>query len=267
VRIAPRVLVLGGMPVDEMTRAVAAVLDAAGRAALSHSSAAAYWGLPGFRLDPLQVTRRRDGTFRTDAFATVHTSRVLLDSHLVLSDGIAVTTPARTLFDLAPHVHPQRLERLVDRCWSEGLVTVPLLERTLRELAQRGRPGIALMRDLITARRQELRPPESGLEARFQQLLAEDGQAPMERQVEVGGGAWIGRVDFLDHTARLIVEIDGDRFHGSLSDRRDDEQRTRELEAAGWRVLRFNSFDIWHRAAEVQRRVRLARRTTKRSGW
>ena len=42
------------------------------------------------------------------------------------------------------------------------------------------------------------RPPESGLEARFMQILADAGEPPLERQVDLGGHDWIGRVDFLD---------------------------------------------------------------------
>lgn len=260
VRIAPRVFVVGGKPIDDISLMVAAVLEAGGRSALSHGSAAAYWAFPGFQLRPIEVTRQRDGTFPDSTLATVHTTRILVERHLALVHGIHVTTPARTLFDLAPRLHPARLERLIDRAWSDGLVTIPLLERTLTELRARGRAGIAIMRQLIAARRDGLRPPESGLEARFQQLLAEDGQAPMERQVDVGADAWIGRVDFLDRKAKLIVEIDGDRFHGSLSDRRADEERTRKLEAAGWTVIRLTAFDVWHRPREVQDRVRRARR-------
>ncbi|WP_334144415.1 type IV toxin-antitoxin system AbiEi family antitoxin domain-containing protein [Rhabdothermincola sp.] len=258
-RVAPRVLCLGGVPMTTELRQWAVLLECGGTAALSHQTAAAHWGLPGYRVEPIQVLRLRDGTYPPSRLGVVHHTRSLPDEHVAILDGLRITTPARTLFDLAPHVSPGRLERLIDHAWSHRLVTGRLLDRTLRDLSRRGRPGIRIMRALLAERGPDYQPPDSALEARFEKLLREDGQAPMERQVDLGGADWLGRVDFVDHEARVIVEIDSDLHHTSISDRRADAARQAALEAAGWLVVRITEFELWHRPQEVVERVRRAR--------
>jgi very-short-patch-repair endonuclease len=177
--------------------------------------------------------------------------------------GIAVTTPARTIFDLAgdPAVHPGRVERVLDTAWARRLVTYRSLHQMLHSLAKRGRPGIGVMRSLLADRPVDYRPPESGLESRFRQLLSEAGLPPMERQVDVGDEAgWIGRVDFIDRANRVIVQIDSDLYHGSVLDQQRDATQTAALRAAGYVVVRIVEFDLWHRKDEVLNQLRALRR-------
>jgi very-short-patch-repair endonuclease len=262
VRLAPRVLCLAGVPLTDRLLLHAALLESGGLSAISHESAGAHWLYAGFRLLPPQITRHRDGTYPKMRLGRLHTTRVLPDSHLTDVNGLLLTTPARTLFDLAPRVSPERLERLLDRAWSRRLVTGALLHRMLIELEGSGRAGIVAMRALLEDRGCDYRPPESGIETRFRQLIREDGQPEMERQLDVGDETWLGRVDFVDREAKVIVEIDSELYHASISDRRSDEARRKALEAAGWIVLRITEFDVWHQPQRVQRAVRLARRRT-----
>ena len=46
--------------------------------------------------------------------------------------------------------------------------------------------------------------------------------------------------DFASHQLRIVIEVDG----GQHSDSRSDEARTRYLEAAGYRILRFWNNDV-----------------------
>ena len=198
--------------------AQAGLLDVGGEAALARWSAAAIWQFPGFELRPVHIVRGRNPGVRSSELAVVHTSTTFDERHIAVVDGIRVTTPARTIFDLAGVVHPKRVERLLDRAWSRGLLTGWVLRRTLDELAVRGRPGIQLLRELADARPEDFRPPESNLEARVNELLVADGQRPLERQVDLGGDEWIGRVDLYDRDHRLIFEVQSDLHHLSLSD-------------------------------------------------
>jgi very-short-patch-repair endonuclease len=262
-RLAPRLLVLGGVPITDDLMTFAGWLECGGRSAVSHQTASAHWRYPGFRPRPIQVVRLRDGSFPPVSLARVHTTRELPDTQVVEVDGMLVTSPARTLFDLAPTVHPRQLERLLDRAWSHGLLNWWIMQRTFKELQRRGRPGIAVMRELLEARPVDYVPPASNLESRFQQLLRDDGQSPLDRQVNVGDDVrWLGRVDFLDRDAGLIVEVQSDVHHTSVSDRASDADRRAALTEAGWQFVEVAEFELWHRGAEVQRRIRLAR-----SGW
>jgi very-short-patch-repair endonuclease len=75
----------------------------------------------------------------------------------------------------------------------------------------------------------------------------------------VGGETWLGRVDFIDREAKLIVQVDSERYHSSLIDKRADDAQTAALEAAGFFVERCTDFEVWYCADEVARRVRKAR--------
>ncbi len=199
----------------------------------------------------------------------MHRPRKLLESHVTTLAGIPVTTPARTLFDLATNgSHPKRIERALDTAWSMGLVNHASLSSMLADLEGRGRRGIATMRQLIADRPPDHRPVDSGLEFRFLELVRRAGMSGMSRQVHVGSkDRWLGRVDFIDRERRIIVEIDSDRYHGALIDARADAERTRALEEAGWIVLRFTEVDLWHRADNVIDRLRTARDLRFHSGF
>jgi very-short-patch-repair endonuclease len=244
---------------------MAAVLDAGPGAVLSHHSAAALWELPGFDLRDLHVTRLRTGTRRGVRLAREHRPRALLASHVTEFEGIPVTTPARTVFDLAALVHPLRVKRALETAWSHHLLNGVRMAVMLDDLGKRGRTGTTVMRELLAERGPDYIPPDSGLEGRFHDILVRDGQRPMRRQVHLGGDSWLGRVDFVDEDVPLIVEIDSERYHSALIDRQADEEQTAALEAAGFTVFRCSDFQVWYRADEVtvpirKKRAVLARR-------
>ncbi len=64
------------------------------------------------------------------------------------------------------------------------------------------------------------------------------------RQVPVGGYV----VDFACPAARLVLELDGGQH---LQQRDYDMQRTRRLQALGWRVLRYWNDDVLLRTEAV----------------
>lgn len=258
VRVAPHVYALAGMPITERVLLHAALLEASGRSAISHSTAAAHWALPGFTLVPFQVTRLRDGTFEPTTLATVHTTRRLPDSHVVdVGDGLLITTPTRTLFDLAPRTGINRLERLMDHCLNQELTTIALLRRTLSELSGKGQRGITSMRTLLRERVDGYVPAESGLETRVTQVLGEVSLTGFRRQVEIhDADGSVGRVDLLHQTHLLVLEIDSDVHHTSISDVRADAVRQARLEALGYTVVRITEHEAWHRPSDVIELVR-----------
>ncbi len=154
---------------------------------------------------------------------------------------------------------------MVDTAWSMRLVSGPSLHRMLDELAQRGRPGIRVMRQVLRDRPVDYIPPASGLEARLVQILERAGQPPMRRQVDLGDTLWIGRVDFRDERLPLVVEVQSERFHASHIDTQLDAQRLRRLREAGLTVVEITDVEVWHRPEVVLRRIAHAR-STLRSG-
>ena len=108
------------------------------------------------------------------------------------------------------------------------------------------------MRRLLAARDDDTYDaPESGLEARFLSIVRTAGLPPPLRQRDIGGEAWVGRVDFLYPERKLVVEIDSDLYHRSLLDREADARRDEAMRVAGYQVLRIDEHQLWHRAEEV----------------
>ena len=96
--------------------------------------------------------------------------------------------------------------------------------------------------------RRSIGQPTPAWSSASSEILDRAGDAPFERQVDVGDeDGWIGRVDFADRRLKVVVEIQSDRFHSSLSDRRRDAERLARLRAAGWLVVEITEEEIFHR--------------------
>jgi very-short-patch-repair endonuclease len=244
--VSDRVLAVAGVPWTGRRRAMAGVLDCSPGATASHTTAAAVFGAPGGSFDHIHVSRHRGISTRNSGLAVVHEVIDLLPHHVLIVDGLPVTSPARTCFEMAALWHPKKVEYLVDWFWRERIMDGRTLDRTVRELARRGRTGSTLMRNLNDARGPDYVPPGSGLEGRFAEVLEWNGLPAMERQVDVGGDdGWTGRIDFRDKRLPHIVEVQSEKYHTSLVDRAADALRLKRLDADGFEVTQVWDTDIW----------------------
>jgi very-short-patch-repair endonuclease len=268
VRCSSRVHRLGGSPPTAAQQLLASVLAAGPRAALSHSTALAHWGVRGFIVDPVHVTRHRDEGDRSVRDTVVHEVRDLPASEIRVLDGIPVVSPALALLQLAGMrgVHPGRVARAVDAAWSDRLVSFRSLDALLARMSQRGRAGLRLLRELVQERGPDHVPPASNLEARVAKLLVDAGLPAMRRQVDSGDGAgWVGRVDFRAEIRPVILEVQSERFHRSLTSRRDDAARLSGLRRAGFEVVEVTDVDVFHRPEVLVERLSAAHRRIESS--
>ncbi len=255
---SPRVLVLEGTAATFEQRCVVAVLDAGHEAVVRGAAAAHIWALPGFGDADIEVTRlRRRARRRTDP-VPAHEPLVVPPHHRTVHRGVPVTTVERTVFDLMAAVREGRAERALDNALARKLTSLRALRSIGEELCRRGRPGSALYRRLLSDRGVDFRPTESGLEADFLALLVEAGLPEPERQVDLGGEGWIGRVDFYVREARLVVEIDSDWFHTSALDAAADARRDEAFRAAGFEVVRITEGEIRSHPVVAVERLRRA---------
>lgn len=253
------VLRLPGVRLTPLVRLQSAILAAPSGALASHRSAAALFGLPGFRLAaPTEITMLGRAGSRREG-RVIHRTTWLPSHHQRIVKGMPVTSVARTLFDLTAVVRPARAERALDTCLARRIVTLPALSRILGDVARRGRRKTTVFRSLLQERGAGYVAPESELEAIFLELVGAAGLPEPQRQVDLGDAdAWIGRVDFRFPGTGVIVEVDGAEFHSSLTDRRADEQRDRRLRESGRDVLRFEWSDITVAGAHVVAELRAA---------
>ncbi len=259
VEVGPGVYRVTGMPVTWVVRVTQAVAIAGGDAAASHRAAAQLHGIPGFDANWVEIVLP-SGTHRPALpRRSVHYSRCLPQSHVTDATGIPVTTVARTIADLGAVLDPRQTERALDNCLAGRLVTMDALRRVHRDLAAKGRPGIGVLRSLLDARGDGYVAPTSDLERRFLEIVAAAGLPHPEREVDLGDGdRWIGRVEFVYRPVRLLVEVDGRRYHTALVDLRHDRERDNAFMAAGWRVLRIDHEHLFHRPDQVAALLRRA---------
>jgi very-short-patch-repair endonuclease len=91
----------------------------------------------------------------------------------------------------------------------------------------------------------------SYLERRFLKL-AHHARLP---RPEVNADIAARQRDFAWPASRLIVEVDGYRYHSSKQARARDARRDRELTARGWRPVRFTFEEIAFEPGEVAREL------------
>jgi hypothetical protein len=228
---------IAGSPKTWEQTALAHVLAAGSNGALSHLASAAWYAVPGFKRNRIDVTKPH-GENRRSGRLWVHGSLWLPERHVATRGPMRIVTPARMLCDIAGQVRPQKLARAVDNCLSLNIVKIDEVIKTFEEWARRGRTGSAAMREVLEPRGEGYVAPASELEAQFLDFLDEVGLERPAREVALGDDEPIGRVEMVYRDKKVLVELDGRRNHTALLDREADALRDMRFTAAGWRVLR-----------------------------
>lgn len=171
----------------------------------------------------------------------IHTTSVLplLDCETV--DGLRVTSPTRTLIDLAAvrSTTSAQLTASLDGALRDLLTTEDFLHRRLAQLRGRGRHGVPRLLAAIEGI-EVTRGAHSWLEREFLRLVAAAGIAPPNPQEVMGTrhGRLI-RVDFRFPGTPVIVEVLGYRYHRTTLQLQVDAERINQLVLAGYVVLQF----------------------------
>jgi very-short-patch-repair endonuclease len=144
---------------------------------------------------------------------------------------IPVTTPARTLLDLAGVLPSRELEQAIALAERTHAGT----QRGLLALLARypARPGTAKLRELLDGARDPALT-RSEAEERFLELVRRGGLLAPETNVYLHGY----ELDFLWREERVAVEVNGFAFHGDHSAFEADRRRDAELAVAGIQVIR-----------------------------
>ena len=187
---------------------MAAVLACGDGAVLSHTGAAALWGLIDARNGPVDVSvPSRAGRSRRTGIR-LHRCSSLTGKHVMRRCGIPTTTPARTIADLRGAVPEWLWRRAVRQAEFLGLRLGPEIETD----GTRSDPE----RDFLRfCRRRRLPAPE----------------------VNGRVGPWT--VDFLWREAMLAVETDSYIYHRGSIALEDDHARDLDLRRRGFTVRRF----------------------------
>lgn len=212
-------------------RWLAAVLACGAMAVLSHRSAAALWDMrqtSRTAVDVIVPGARR----RSRSGITIHGHRVI-GADVTVVRGIPVTSPARTVLDLAEVIDPRGVERTYERAGKLRLLDAAQAQALLER--SNGHRGAGLFAKLLE--RDLAAPAEalSELELMFCELVREAGLPAPQVNVLVEGYL----VDAYWPEAGLVVELQGHAYHSDrASFERDNEKHVR-LRLAGFELLPF----------------------------
>lgn len=243
-RLLHRGVYLVGPTLVPHGRAMAAVLACGSHAWVSHDSAGALWRaqtIEGGRAVRREIVLSRDGSETVDVTITrgdhrrsgirVHRTASLPADEVTTLERIPITTPARTLLDLAASLPLRDLERtLVELLANRRTTRSRILMLTERH---RRHAGSARLRDLLVEDRPAL--TRSAAEETFLGLV----EAVRLPRPKVNARVKGIEVDCVWPASMLIVEIDGTAYHSTKGRVVGDRRRDAVLAAAGYRIIRF----------------------------
>jgi very-short-patch-repair endonuclease len=241
-RLHKGVYLIGPAPPTLPARARAAVFSCGEGSVLSHRTAAGLWSLlPAGDELHVSVAGRNPGLRRG---IRIHRVTDLPPDQLTIRDDLPLTTPARTICDLAATEPLRDVEAALAEARIHRLAT----DRQIKAVIQRARtrPGAPIIRTLL---RQE---DDSGYtrskaERRLRDLIH---QAALERPLF--NAPLLGYVvDALWPKQRLIVEVDGYTYHSHRAAFERDRRRDQRLIAAGYRVVRVTWIQLRDRPIET----------------
>lgn len=237
--LAPGVYALPGHRATWERRLWVAYLTTGATAIVSHQTAAALHGLPGFPRRGLHVTVPHPGHQRVRD-TTVHQTRVLPRHHWLLLNGRRTMTLSRSLVDLAPVASRKRLELGYEHGIVTGRLSHAKMNRTFLELVTPNRKGMTKLGAVLDERGPGYVAPSTELERlMFEVATAAGLPEPIRQHPLPGHQMTTGCVDGALPDARLILEADGRRWHTRLADLARDLARDKAAARVGWDTLRF----------------------------
>jgi hypothetical protein len=253
-RVHRNVYVPRGQPLTPVTRAVAAWLWSGRAATVAGLSAAALhrtaWIDPWL---PAELNRR--GRDKTPGIL-LH-SDALWEDEVCVRDGIQMTTPARTAFDLGRRKGVVNTVIRIDTLMHATGLKIADVE--LLADRHRGARGLAQLRRVIPM---VDGGSESPYETKTRLMLIGSGLPRPQTQIEVRGdwNAVLARIDMGWEDWKVGVEFDGAQHWTDPAQRTRDIDRLAELEARGWVIIRVSADLLRDRPEVVVARVRRALR-------
>ncbi|MFN0063788.1 MAG: hypothetical protein ACKVPX_14885 [Myxococcaceae bacterium] len=262
-RELPGVFRVGWAPTTTLQKAWCVALWAGRDALISHLTAAWFWGFG----DEPQTIEVSSPNRLCPPQAWVKAHQMPLPPHVhALHEGVALTSPARTLFDVAGEVDDAALDGALHRALQNGAVTLGVLQAELALMPPRGRAGTGKMAKAIAqlagattprAKAESVRPdlhatPKADalapLRQRALQLFQEahlPNPAADFRVLE--NGFEIACVDFAWPGQHVVVEL---LETSKLTPKEATEAATRltALNAHGWNVVRLGWKDVTENA-------------------
>jgi hypothetical protein len=256
--VYPDVYVPRGVELTAAQRASAAWLWGRGRAIVAGQSAAALLGAKWVdRLKPAELVC---DNCHPPPLIVVHRD-MLLPDEVTDINGIPLTTPERTAFDIGRRTSRlaaiQRLDALANATEFKIADVDALIAN------HKGARGLASLRRLLPLVDAGAESPQ---ESRTRIVLVDAGLPQPETQIRVFDpyGDFVARIDMGYRELLVGVEYDGAQHWTDPAQRANDIDRHAELKALGWIIIRVSNELLRLRPATVVSRVEEALRSR---GW
>lgn len=225
-----------------LARQRAAVMAGGPNAVLSHRAAASLLGLlpPNGKLEVIRSSspdRHRPPPAHASRAIhpglTIHRTRSLAATEVTSRHGIPVTSPVRTVINLAERESPKTLDLAIRRGVADKILEIGELARAVDRC--RGRKGIAKLRKVLEKWNPGKLLTRSELESKMSDIFVDHGiPAPIINDRRAGY-----EIDFQWDGSNILVEGDGGMFHLSPADRNRDYRKMLDLAASGHTVVRI----------------------------
>lgn len=184
-----------------------------------------------------------------DALGTsvvIHRCRQIDKQDIVTrADGIRLTSPTRTLLDIADIVRDSAAESIMEQLINSDMGTMATHVSTLARLGHARRPGTATMARVIAGRPKWRAAMQSDLEARVFAEVVRQGLPVPETQyaITLPTGERI-RLDFAWPRFKIVLEVDHPFWHAGVDASHRDKRRDRKAAMVGWLTIRVTEFDV-----------------------
>jgi hypothetical protein len=264
VQSGPNAFRIAGSPVNLRSELKELLLDIGEPAWCCAQTAAALHSFDGFNLRrPFHVLLPRERSLVRWNTKIHRSQRIdLIDTSEV--DGMAVTSPVRTLLDLARVLPSDQLAACVDSALRDGGTNEDLLHRRIEALRSQGRFGLPLLHEVL-AGHEVTRGGQSWLEREYLRLLGRASlPRPETQQVLSRARDRLVRVDCRFPGTNVVVELLGYRFHRSRGQMAGDATRYNALLADGFAPYQFTYGQIVSEAGYVVATTRAALQSAPR---
>jgi predicted transcriptional regulator of viral defense system len=216
------VYAVGHVPLGQEARAHAAVLACGDGAVVSHQSAAALWKYVKHWPTRIEVTAPTD---RHRKGITAHRTKTLTRDDIDRQLGVPVTSPARTVFDMAPRY---KTDAALRRFVNDARLTYTLHLSSLAELLARHphQPATKRLMPFVDK-------PTGMTRSELEDLFVDFARRYGLPQPTINKRKARREPDFLFPEERVIVEIDSWKFHGDRGSFERDRDRDADNLAEG----------------------------------
>lgn len=257
VRVLPTVLRDAAALPSFRANAQAALLWGGGDAAISHGTAGRLWGMDGCETSDIHLTipspRRAP-----QRWVVTHRAE-LQPKERVRLGRLYVTSPARTILDIAATTALNDLELVLESALRNGTLRVERIKNYLNERGMTGRRGAANLRSLLAERSGYQRATDSVLDTKVQRLLRDAGIRGFQVRpsLTLTDGSRV-EPDFFFPVQRVAIEAQGYRYHSGRAAWEKDVDRRGRLEENAITVVEVTDHMVKHAPKSFLRRVERA---------